>query len=187
MGRPRGLRPSQLVVPGTLLNRADEPSQLASLHAEEQWLYLELLPDCWAPHPVTESDPGYRAEKTNFSRLYPWPYSFSHYPELVTIGKDVTVDRLLNWISSPLHSTEPASLQMLPQVGGKFDWLIAHEDHEKERKERPTFLWTYVMQRMRTQLSPECTATEWLTQVALESLTESLRELGQRLSSSLQS
>ena len=73
-----------------------EPPQLIPFDAEEQRLYSELPPDVWAPHLISNAEPSHPLEETHFGCLYPRSCSFSHYPQLMTIGEGWNVDGPVN-------------------------------------------------------------------------------------------
>lgn len=51
----------------------------------------------WAPHPVFKGVHRHPSEETHFRHLHLWSYSFSQYPELVTVGEGKNIDQLVNW------------------------------------------------------------------------------------------
>ena len=71
----------------TISQQIPEPSQLALLHAEEQWLSFKILSGYQVPHPIMKSEPSYRLKETHIGLLY-LQYSYSHDPEFMDFGED---------------------------------------------------------------------------------------------------
>lgn len=64
-----------------------KPLHLALLNLEEQQFYSDLLLEERAPHPISKGELRHTAEEIYFACLYPRSWSFSHFPQLVTIGE----------------------------------------------------------------------------------------------------
>ena len=83
---PSGLENLQSEATRRHPNQMSKPPQLAPFEVEEQWLYSELPLNGGAPHPISKAEPSHPPNETHFSRLYPQSRSFSHYPDVLTIG-----------------------------------------------------------------------------------------------------
>ncbi|KAK0153213.1 putative uncharacterized transposon-derived protein F52C9.6 [Merluccius polli] len=70
------------------LQQIPEPSQLALLHAEEQWLSFKILSGYQVPHPIMKSEPSYRLKETHIGLLY-LQYSYGHDPEFMDFDRDL--------------------------------------------------------------------------------------------------
>lgn len=68
-------------------NQMLESPQLDPLNVETQCLYSKSLLHDWTFHPISKGESKHPAEHTHFVLLHPWSYSFSNWPELVTIDK----------------------------------------------------------------------------------------------------
>lgn len=79
---------------------------ISRLHSTPTSFYSKLPLDDWAPHPISEAEPSHSLGKPQFSRLYPWPCSFGHYPEPMTIGEGRNLDGPVN---RELHLTTDAT------------------------------------------------------------------------------
>ena len=95
---PSWMCPKKLLRQATsrYLNQMPDPPKLTPFDAIEQRLYSELPPD--APHLITKAETSHPPKQTHFScRLYPWPHSIGHCPDLMTIGEVWKKDELINW------------------------------------------------------------------------------------------
>lgn len=72
-------------------------------HLKSVFQYGGAAAILWPPpgdlplHSICKGGPRYPAEKTNFSRLYPWSHSFGYYPKLVTMDEGMNVYWEVNW------------------------------------------------------------------------------------------
>lgn len=82
--RPRNIKPA----PGPKTPRLGGVSAAILVRRSNHLnrLYSESLSNDQAPHPTSKGEPSQPSKETHFWRLYRWPHSLGHYPDLVTIG-----------------------------------------------------------------------------------------------------
>ena len=70
--------------------------QLTSLNVEEQRQCSEYLPNDWMCHLISKGEPSHTMSETNFSHMHLWSNSFSHFPQLITMGEGWNVNQSVN-------------------------------------------------------------------------------------------